>query len=513
MAIINVSGAGELMAALNDARPGDTLRLASGDYGSLNLDGDRNPGLKFAGDVTITSANPGAPAVFRDVSLREVANLNFENVDFTAVAGRTGGDLVSVSESRGITINNADFDGHQIGGKQNGLSVNSSSDVQISNSEFADFYYGAGFRKVDNLRILNNDIHSMDFDGLRLAQVTDTLIQGNRLHDMDGPVDGGHRDMIQFWNTDGPSANVTIRGNTIDIGDGRMIQSLFVYNEAARAGAGEAEFHRNFLIENNHIEGVHPHGILVGETLGLTIRGNTVVRDPDLERLQADWEPIIEVAERSKGVTITGNTAHEVPNAEPGWNVGGNRLVPLTYQPGPAPPACAVRPDPGRADAEPEPRPDARRARRRQRHAGRHRRHRPAARPGRQRPAGRQRRRGRAGRRHRSRRLRLQLRGAFGRSGPGTCCAAATAAGRSTAPAARPATGSTSRASTPMRRSGNQAFGFGGTGAGQISVIEFGNTATLVRGNTDDDAAFEFELIIEDAGTRASAYTAADFIL
>ena len=241
MAIINVSGAGQLMAALDDARPGDTLRLAAGNYGTVELDGTRNPGLRFAGDVTVTSANPGAPAVFNDLTLRNVSNLNFENIDFTAVGGRTSGDLVTVTQSRGITINNSDFDGRQIGGVQNGLSVTNSSDVQISNSEFDDFYYGAGFRIVDNLRILNNNIHSMDFDGLRLAQVTNTLIQGNRLHDMDGPVDGGHRDMIQFWTaeTSAPSANVTIRDNTMDIGDGRMIQSLFIYNEAVlREGAG-----------------------------------------------------------------------------------------------------------------------------------------------------------------------------------------------------------------------------------------------------------------------------------
>ena len=59
----------------------------------------------------------------------------------------------------------------------------------------------------------------------------------------------------------------------------------------------------------------------------------------------------------------------------------------------------------------------------------------------------------------------------------------------------------------------NQGFGFGSTGAGGLSLAEVGNTSTLVRGNTDADAAFEFELIIEDAATVASAYTAADFIL
>jgi hypothetical protein len=34
-----------------------------------------------------------------------------------------------------------------------------------------------------------------------------------------------------------------------------------------------------------------------------------------------------------------------------------------------------------------------------------------------------------------------------------------------------------------------------------------------VRGNTDNDAAFEFELLIEDGAVLASAYAAADFVL
>ena len=216
MAIINVSGAAQLAAALNAANAGDTLRLAAGDYGTLDLDGNANSHFKFAGDVTITSASAAAPAVFRDVTLTAVTNLNFENVDFTGAAGRTGGDLVTISGSRGVTINNSDLEGYQIGGVQAGLRSRARATCRLSNSELADFYYGASFRKVDNLRVLNNDIHSMDFDGLRFAQVTNTLIQGNRLHDQDGTADGGHRDQIQFWTTEttAPSANVTIRGNS-----------------------------------------------------------------------------------------------------------------------------------------------------------------------------------------------------------------------------------------------------------------------------------------------------------
>ena len=59
---------------------------------------------------------------------------------------------------------------------------------------------------------------------------------------------------------------------------------------------------------------------------------------------------------------------------------------------------------------------------------------------------------------------------------------------------------------------GNQAFIFGGTGVGRVSLVTSG-TDTLVHANVDNDAAFEFELLIEDGGVQPAAYRAADFIL
>jgi Ca2+-binding RTX toxin-like protein len=61
-------------------------------------------------------------------------------------------------------------------------------------------------------------------------------------------------------------------------------------------------------------------------------------------------------------------------------------------------------------------------------------------------------------------------------------------------------------------QAGNQAFAFGGTGIGRVSLVDAGGS-TLVRGNTDKDASFEFQLLIEDGGTLARAYKALDFIL
>ena len=60
--------------------------------------------------------------------------------------------------------------------------------------------------------------------------------------------------------------------------------------------------------------------------------------------------------------------------------------------------------------------------------------------------------------------------------------------------------------------SGNQAFEFGSTAKGGLSLVEF-EGSTLVRGNTDNDAAFELEILIVDSDVLFSDYSASDFIL
>ena len=60
---------------------------------------------------------------------------------------------------------------------------------------------------------------------------------------------------------------------------------------------------------------------------------------------------------------------------------------------------------------------------------------------------------------------------------------------------------------------GDQAFIWGGGhGRGYLWAVNSGNV-TLIRGNVDNDAAFEIEIAIQDAGVAASQYVAGDFIL
>jgi Ca2+-binding RTX toxin-like protein len=60
--------------------------------------------------------------------------------------------------------------------------------------------------------------------------------------------------------------------------------------------------------------------------------------------------------------------------------------------------------------------------------------------------------------------------------------------------------------------SGNQAFAFGSIKRGGISLVNI-DGKTLVRGNTDGDAAFEFAVLIEDGAVAAADYAASDFVL
>ena len=59
----------------------------------------------------------------------------------------------------------------------------------------------------------------------------------------------------------------------------------------------------------------------------------------------------------------------------------------------------------------------------------------------------------------------------------------------------------------------DQAFLFGtATGIGRLWLTNSGSD-TRINGNTDGDAAIEFQIAIEDATVLASAYTTADFLL
>ncbi|WP_208734635.1 right-handed parallel beta-helix repeat-containing protein, partial [Corallococcus praedator] len=136
------------------------------------------------------------------------------------------------------------------------------------------------------------------------------VIEGNRLHDFRAsPTSADHPDMIQFWTngTRTPTRDVIIRDNVLDIGNGTATQSIFMRNDQVDRGeAGREMFYRNVTIEDNVIVNGAANGLVVGETDGLVVRNNTVLRGEGVRKdgVGASETPLIKIADKSVGVVI-----------------------------------------------------------------------------------------------------------------------------------------------------------------------------------------------------------------
>ena len=338
--MINVNSAAELTQALNNARGGEVIELASGNYETLDLRGKSDGTYHFDPPITIRSADPEDQAVFSGMTLNGVIGINIEGVTFEydAQAGAaTNEKFTTIVGSQNVSITDSTFNGDLAEGVDEvsdgyatgiGLHVDGSSDVDISGNDFSSFLRGATFWRSDGLTLTENHVHAMRSDGFNFADVDNVLIEGNHFESFIGSLDSSdHRDFIQFWTTSttSPSTNVVIRENLLDVGDGDWTQSIFIRNELVDQGhAGQEFFYSNFLIEDNIIRNTHQHGITVGEVDGLVIRNNTVVEGQGDNT--SGTTPRINVSEDALNVTITQNIAHDImgPN---GASISQNLLI------------------------------------------------------------------------------------------------------------------------------------------------------------------------------------------
>lgn len=343
MAIFTVSTREELLDALGKAAGGDVIQLGGGNYGQLSL-----KDVSFASNVSIVSKNGGDPASFTGLSLNQVKNLSFDGVTFdytSAVGAATSARPFSVSGCENVAIRNSTFDGDTARGVSDaadgsgtgvGLLITRSSQVSVENNAIFNFMRGVVVTDSSAIALSGNNIHSLRSDGMNFSAVTDVTIENNWIHDFRlAAGTGDHADMIQFWTTGTttPSTDIIIRGNRLDIGMGDFTQSILMGNELVGSGqAGSEMFYRNVLIEDNVIVNAHLHGITVGETLGLTIRNNTVLHNDGGMSDGPDGGveiPRINVAKTSSGVIITNNLTAGISGHEgqPEWTISGNVLV------------------------------------------------------------------------------------------------------------------------------------------------------------------------------------------
>jgi len=327
---ITVTSAAELNQALSQATGGETILLAAGNYGKLDLNG-----IQFASNVTIQSADPNAMASFSSVKINQSSNITFDTIDFDY--NHSSGDYLfqspfTVNASSSIAFHNSVFDGDIVSGAGTGmgLKITHSNNVDVVNTEFKSWFKGVFATNSDGVSVTDSDIHSIRSDGLVFDNVDNITVERNYLHDF-GAATGAndHRDMIQVQRANGSgSDNIIIRDNVFDMGNGDNTQTIWMGGDGKDVNDPNV-MHHNVLIEGNTIYNGHYHGISLYGIDGLTITQNSVLH-VDVPSLTGGIEiPVIHVSTGSKNVTIEQNIASDIRgyHGQSDWTVSNNALI------------------------------------------------------------------------------------------------------------------------------------------------------------------------------------------
>ena len=280
MAVIKVSGQSQLTTALASAKSGDTLALAAGNYGKLEL--------KVSG-ITLTSQSDSNPAVFSKISGKKLSGVTIDSVKFEGIGGANAGTGLQIANSSDISVIDSEFTGYKIGSF-----VYTSSDITFKGNYYTRMYHDA-----------------MNFADLVGVSIT------NNTYSQSGSQPGyTHKDFIQFWTNatynQVASKDITITGNKFYSNGDNASHGIFMNNE------WDAQKYQNVTISNNYIEASQTHGLTVDNANNLKITGNTIVKD-------GSGVPVINVTPDSTNVTITNNTAPGIPNqGNSSWVVSGN---------------------------------------------------------------------------------------------------------------------------------------------------------------------------------------------
>jgi hypothetical protein len=177
---------------------------------------------------------------------------------------------------------------------QNGVAEEGDNNISISHNTFSDIF-GDGIDNTasSNVKLTGNTFTTMHMDN----------------------SDGQHSDAIQFWTSAGQAAgsNITISGNTYNIGQGNPVQGIFMTSPTGQK-------YSNVAIENNVMVGTNWNGLTLQDVSGAVVENNTlqsVSGTGFVSRLtlQGGVSGLIEnnkiggiVNEGVNSVTISGNT-------------------------------------------------------------------------------------------------------------------------------------------------------------------------------------------------------------
>ena len=391
-----------------------------------------------------------------------------------------GFSSMQMMSAKNVTFDNVDFKGS--GGY--GLKVSKSSNISVVNSDFNGFKYAAQFLKSSNITLKNNDIEGFKHDGFRFAGITNLKVENNDFRDTKSEKGYTHKDFLQMWahSDTGPSKNVVIKGNNMVTSD-KLIHGIFITNSVSKQ-------HEHFDITNNYIKAANMHGITVKGVSDLDVHGNTLASNGSGKpQMNISNSPGASVSKSANAPAPSSSSSPESANEKSGG--GGNDKINGTSK------ADDLAGGNGNDKLFGKGGNDTLRG-----------------------ENGNDMLRGDAGRDF--------LIGGKGADRFDFNSVSDSRGGSSTRDVIKAGDGAVamegvgksggdridvSGIDADITKAGNQKFDFGGTGKGDLSVINVGGGHSLVRANIDNDKAFEFQLLIEDGGVKAHHYSAHDFIL
>jgi hypothetical protein len=249
----------KLLAALNAAKPGDTLVLV-GDFPALRW-GKRSFDPPLVLDMT--KATVSGPWYWGSL----------DGVTFKGGKWR-GLNPLRIDKASRITIDGGDFQNPGLP-DGNGFWVIGGSQITVRNTTFSQFERGCVFSKVDGIVVENSGFDRMRSDGISMGECRNVRVTGCAFHGT-RIVGTEHPDAVQLWSrpTSPPTSDVVVEDNVI-VG---MTQGVFLGNHV-RAGVDDGGFDR-VTIRRNRIVGGYPQGIHVTAGRGVTVEDNTVSTYP-----------------------------------------------------------------------------------------------------------------------------------------------------------------------------------------------------------------------------------------
>ena len=273
--------------------------LAAAGGGTVALAASARPydlDLRYVGSetsrVTITSADPGDPAIVASTLIYRSKGLTLDGLRFET-GTPDGKEDIRILQSQKIAITDNAMQGVADGflegrsGVTRGdglLFIRDSSEVAFSDNVASGYFHGIGLLDNQQVTISGNDISGIQGDGIRGGGQTGLVIEANYMHDFHGALQSvTHTDMIQLWGSYSkvPNSDVTITGNVLFTGEGAATQGILIRNEVFGARTPSGGYFHDISITDNLIYNGARNGIYVADTTKLKILGNSLFWDAD----------------------------------------------------------------------------------------------------------------------------------------------------------------------------------------------------------------------------------------